>query len=102
MPGLELSFLPLVIIALPTVVLCYILATEKGKNVALWTILSLIPGINAFVLIYLIGTSNTALEGKIDKILAQVKMVQQIDSTERKNKEENIKEVEGEEIKKNS
>jgi len=38
------------------------------------------------------------LEGKIDQILAQIKMMQQYTSTERKNREENIKEVEGEEI----
>ena len=91
-------FLPTIIISIPIMFICRSLAQEKGKNVSLWTILGLIPVINIYSLLYLFGASSTILEGKIDKILAQMKMMQQITSTEKKNKEENIKEVEGEEI----
>jgi len=91
-------FLPTIIISIPIMFICRSLAKEKGKNVTLWTILGLIPGINIYSLLYLFGTSSTILEGKIDKILAQMKMIQQIASTEKKNKEDAIKEVEGEEV----
>ena len=92
------QFLPLVIISIPIMFICGSVAKEKGKNVTLWTILGLIPGINIYSLLYLFGASSTILEGKIDKILAQMKMMQQITSTEKKNKEDAIKEVEREEV----
>jgi len=92
------QFLPLVIISIPIMFICGSVAKEKGKNVTLWTILGLIPVINFYSLLYLFGASSTILEGKIDKILAQTKMMQQYNLIEKKNKEENIKEVEGEEI----
>ena len=92
------QFLPLVIISIPIMFICGSVAKEKGKNVTLWTIFGLIPGINIYSLLYLFGASSTILEGKIDKILAQTKMMQQYNLIEKKNKEENIKEVEGEEI----
>ncbi len=91
------QFLPIIIISIILMFICNRLAKEKGKNVTLWTILGLIPGINIYSLLYLFGASSTILERKIDKILAQVKMIQQYDLTE-KTKEENIKEIEGEEI----
>ena len=91
------QFLPLIIISIPIMFICRSLAEEKGKNVILWTILGFIPGINIYSLLYLFGASSTILEEKIDRILAQMKMMQQYNLTE-KNKGENIKEVEGEEI----
>ena len=91
------QFLPLIIISIPIMFICRSIAKEKGKNVTLWTIFGLIPGINIYSLLYLFGASSTILEGKIDKILALMKMMQQYNLTD-KNKEENIKEVEGEEI----
>jgi len=91
------QFLPLIIISIPIMFICRSIAKEKGKNVTLWTIFGLIPGINIYSLLYLFGASSTILEGKIDKILAQMKMMQQYNLTE-KNKGENIKEVEGEEV----
>ncbi len=91
------QFLPLIIISILIMFICRSIAKEKGKNVTLWTIFGLIPGINIYSLLYLFGASSTILERKIDKILAQMKMMQQYNLTE-KNKGENIKEVEGEEI----
>ncbi len=92
------QFLPLIIISIPIMFICRSLAKEKGKNVTLWTILGLIPVINFYSLLYLFGASSTILEGKIDKILAQMKMMQQYNLIEKKNKEDAIKEVEGEEV----
>jgi hypothetical protein len=92
------QFLPLIITSILFMFICHSLAKEKGKDVTLWTILGLIPGINIYCLLYLLGASSTILEGKIDKILAQIKMMQQYNLTEEKNMEDAIKEVEGKEI----
>jgi len=91
------QFLPLIIISIPIMFICRSLAKEKGKDATLWTILGLIPGINIYSLLYLFGASSTILERKIDKILDQMRMMQQ-HNLAGKSKEENIKEVEGEEI----
>jgi len=91
------QFLPLIILCIPIMFICRSLAKEKGKDATLWTILGLIPGINIYSLLYLFGASSTILERKVDQILAQMKMMQQHNLAE-KSKEENIKEVEGEEI----
>jgi hypothetical protein len=92
------QFLPIIIISIPIMFICRSIAKEKGKDVTLWTILGLIPVINIYSLLYLFGASSTILEGKIDKILAQMKMMQQYNLIEKKNREDAMKEVEGEEI----
>lgn len=51
----------------------YFLAKEKGRNVTLWTILGLLPGINIFALWYFIGASNWKLEQKIDDLIESIK-----------------------------
>jgi hypothetical protein len=89
--------LPLIIISIPIMFISRSIAREKGKDVTLWTIIGLVSVINFYSLFYLFGASSTTLERKIDKILVQMKMMQQHNLAE-KNKEENIKEVEGEEI----
>ena len=63
------QFLPLIIITLPIVFICNSLAKEKGKNVMLWTILGIIPGVNYYSLLYLASASNNFTDKKIDKIL---------------------------------
>jgi len=62
-------FVSFIVIYIPVVLICYMLAKEKGKDITLWTVLSLIPVINFFVLLYLVGTPNTALDKKVDRIL---------------------------------
>jgi hypothetical protein len=58
------------IMVIPIVFICRRLAKEKSKDVALWTVLGVIPGVNYFVLLYLVGAPNTGLEEKIDKLLS--------------------------------
>jgi hypothetical protein len=84
------QFLPIIIISIPIMFICRSIAKEKGKDVTLWTILGLIPVINIYSLLYLFGASSTILEGKIDKILAQMKMMQQYNLIEKKNREDAI------------
>jgi hypothetical protein len=65
-----MSLIWLIIVTVPIVFICHYLAKEKGKNVTLWTVLGVIPGVNYFAMLYLIGAANTVLAGKIDKLLS--------------------------------
>ena len=49
--------------------ICRSLAKEKGKNITLWTILGLVPDVNFYSLLYLLGAPSKVLEEKMDRIL---------------------------------
>ena len=49
--------------------ICRSLAKEKGKNITLWTILGLVPAVNFYSLLYLLGAPSKVLEEKMDRIL---------------------------------
>ena len=68
-----LGFLPIIILMLPLVFLCYKLAKEKGKDTSLYTILGIIPILNYFILLYLIGASDENLNNKIDQMITLLK-----------------------------
>lgn len=51
----------------------YKLAKEKGRNVALWTILGMLPFVNIWFIAFFIGATNLRLEKKIDELLEKVK-----------------------------
>ena len=68
-PGFA-AFIPLLVMTLPLIFICHRLAKDKGKNVALYTILGIIPLVNYYILFYLVGTTNKAMEEKIDKVLS--------------------------------
>lgn len=89
------QFLPLALISILIMFICRSLAKEKGKNVTLWTIFGLIPGINIYSLLYLFGASNTILEKKVDKILNLLQK-QQYTLKIDKNRKEGILEAEEE------
>ncbi len=59
------------------IIITYRLAKEKGKNVVLWTILSIIPIVNIFVLNYIIGTPSNLHNEKMDKILELLNQMNQ-------------------------
>lgn len=63
------ALLPIILIIIPIAILVNILAREKGKNVTLWTILACIPVINFISVFYIVGTTNSKVEAKMDKIL---------------------------------
>jgi len=50
-------------------VLSHLLAKEKGRNVALWTVLGAIPILNFIVIWYFVGAANLRLEQKIDRVI---------------------------------
>ena len=67
------AFIPLLIIMIPLIFICRRFAQDKGKSATKYTILGCIPGVNFFTLVYLIGTTNTILEDKIDQVLSIIK-----------------------------
>jgi uncharacterized membrane-anchored protein len=67
--GLIFFFVMMILLAL----ISHMLAKQKGRNVVLWTILGLIPGINMICIYYFVGATNLTLEKKIDKLLRSQK-----------------------------
>jgi hypothetical protein len=50
-------------------VVANLLAREKGRNVALWTILGIVPVVNLWCLPFFVGAANLKLEKKLDELL---------------------------------
>jgi hypothetical protein len=64
------AFLPLFLVTAGFGFVGHLLAKDKDRNVALWTVLGLIPILNVYCLSYFIGASNKRLEDKLDAIKA--------------------------------
>ncbi|MBD8530716.1 MULTISPECIES: hypothetical protein [unclassified Massilia] len=71
-PSMLAAFLPLIFMSLLMAVSAYLLAKEKGRNVALWTILALIPIVNFACIWFFIGASNLKMERKLDALMEQL------------------------------
>lgn len=65
------SFIPFLIFSLGIAITGFLLAREKGRNVAVWTIVGLIPLINFVALWFFIGATNLNTERKLDQLLRQ-------------------------------
>ena len=68
-PSLLVSFLPLIIFTIPFIFLNSAIASRKGKNAFLYTILSIIPLVGLYLSIYLSSLTDKSLRYKIEKIL---------------------------------
>ena len=55
--------------SVPLAITSYKLAKDKGRNVALWTILGVIPVLNLWCLPFFIGAANLRLEARIEELL---------------------------------
>ena len=64
-----IQLVPLLIISTTLSVTGHLLAKEKGRKVALWTILGAIPFVNFSCLPFFVGAANLRLEQKIDELL---------------------------------
>ena len=71
-PNIFITFLPLIFMSLLMAISAYLLAKEKGRNVALWTVLALIPIVNFACIWFFIGASNLKLERKLDALMSQL------------------------------
>ena len=68
---LIIQFVPLLIFSSGFGVIAHLLAKEKGRKVALWTILGAIPFVNFCCLPFFVGAANLRLERKIDELLGR-------------------------------
>ena len=71
-PNLFFTLLPLIVLIVPTAIIGYVLAKEKGRNVAMWTLLGCIPFISMFCVWYFIGAANENYEKKLNAILQKL------------------------------
>lgn len=67
------GLIPLLVMSLFVAIIAHLLAKDKGRNVALWTVLGCIPLVNWLCMSYFIGASNLRVERKIDDLLNIIK-----------------------------
>jgi uncharacterized protein involved in cysteine biosynthesis len=65
------QYAPMLLVSLGFAVVAYKLAREKGRNVALWTILGAIPVLNFVCIPFFVGAANLELARKLDEIIAR-------------------------------
>jgi hypothetical protein len=65
------QYLPMLLVSLGFAVVGYKLAREKGRNVALWTVLGAIPVLNFVCIPFFVGATNLELARKLDEVLAR-------------------------------
>lgn len=63
------QFFFLLLIGLPPALVCNFLAGQKGKDRVVWTILGIIPFVNLYAMIYLVGSRDEVLASKLDDVL---------------------------------
>ena len=67
-----IQLVPMLVLSLGIVPVAYKLAREKGRNVALWTILGAIPILNIVCVWFFIGAANLRLERKLDELSRRI------------------------------
>lgn len=65
------QFVPFLVLSALIGIVAHLLAKEKGRNIALWTVLGLIPLVNFVCLPFFIGAANLRLERKVDQLLKE-------------------------------
>lgn len=75
-PNTLVTFLPLIFMSLLMAIPANMLAKEKGRNVLLWTVLSLVPVVNFACIWFFIGATNLRLERKIDDLIEATRQAQ--------------------------
>ena len=63
------AFIPLILMTIPIVILNITIAIRKGKNPAMYGILSIIPILGFFVCLYLASLTDKSINEKIEKII---------------------------------
>jgi len=66
------TFLPLLLIMIPVIILNGIISKRKGKNHVKYILLSCIPPIGVYFTIYLVSFLDKDVQDKIDKIYEKI------------------------------
>jgi hypothetical protein len=64
-----MSIIPLLLVSVLLGIVGHFLAKDKGRPVLRWTILCIIPGVNLYCLMFLIGSTSLRIERKLDELL---------------------------------
>ena len=64
------SLLPLLIATFPLTLICYQVARQRNRRFGLWTVFSVIPVVNYFVLLYLLGSRRLRSESRHRRLQA--------------------------------
>jgi hypothetical protein len=78
------TFLPMIFLMIPFVIINGIVAERKGKNKLKYVLLSLIPPLGIYILFYLATFLDKDVQDKIDKIYEKIANVKNEDEQELK------------------
>lgn len=67
--GALIPFVTLILFSGTIATVAFLLAREKGRNVALWTVLGAVPFVNFVCLWFFIGAANLRLESQIVQLV---------------------------------
>lgn len=67
-PPLWTSFVPLVILAVPFLIMVCLLARRKGRSLALYFVLGLIPGVNMFSTLWLASQTDESVRAELAEL----------------------------------
>ena len=54
-PNMLMTFIPLILMTLMMAIPAHLLAKDRGRNTALWTVLALVPVVNIACIWYFVG-----------------------------------------------
>lgn len=63
------ALIPMLVMGVFLAFVVHTLAKQKGLEPWKWTILALIPVVNFYIALYVVGVPNLNLERKVDKLL---------------------------------
>jgi hypothetical protein len=66
------NFIPIILILVPIFIFVFRMAKKLGENAVLYGILSLIPFVNAFALLYMLVSAMSKMGRKLDRVVAIV------------------------------
>ncbi|MBN2436413.1 MAG: hypothetical protein JXK07_14215 [Spirochaetes bacterium] len=71
-PNMLVSFMPMILLTIPMIVLNCKVAKRKGRSQVLYLILSVIPIVNFFSCLYLISLTDIEVVEKLNSILEKL------------------------------
>jgi len=74
-PNPWLGFLPILLFSVPLAFVCRDLAKAKGRNAALFFVLGLLPVVNGYATVYLVGAPDLGLHTKLDRLLSELERI---------------------------
>jgi hypothetical protein len=73
-PNPLLGFVPILLLSIPLAFVLYFLAKRKGQNGPLYFVLGLLPFVNGFATVYIVGAPDLTLHAKMDRLLSHLEL----------------------------